>query len=284
MPPPLASFKAVSAGLGGPPTAVHADGLNTRDLPPTSGPTAMRVGDRCRPAWVEYAFHVLCGFARTNLLLLHCAIDFASTQRTIGDACVSWVKTTLEEPMHATQLPAALALILAFTMLFGAGCTSSQPPAAGASGEPASVPPEVKAWMDRLTVSHEYDPATGFIVARETISLPPIIADAPPLDVAIAKAGPQRLVVAFATADRCAPCQQYKRDALNNSAVITRLSDARFLPTHVEVDRSPELAETYLGTRSIPMTYALRDGKVIATLRGQRTATDLLAWLDALPQ
>ncbi len=136
--------------------------------------------------------------------------------------------------------------------------------------------------MDRLTVANEYDPKTGFIVARETITLPPLIADAPALDAAIAQAGTDRIVVAFATADRCAPCQQFKRDALNDASVIARLSDPRFLPTHVEVDRAPQLAETYLGTRSIPMTYALRDGKVIATLRGQRSAADLLAWLDGL--
>jgi thioredoxin-like negative regulator of GroEL len=30
------------------------------------------------------------------------------------------------------------------------------------------------------------------------------------------------------------------------------------------------------------MTYALRDGKVIAQLRGQRSAADLSAWLDGL--
>jgi thioredoxin-like negative regulator of GroEL len=138
--------------------------------------------------------------------------------------------------------------------------------------------------MDRLTVRHEYDPQTGFIVARETISLPPLIADGPALDAAVARAGTDRMVVAFATADRCAPCQQYKRDALNDAAVMARLSDPRFLPTHVEVDRSPELAETYLGTRAIPMTYALRDGKVVSTLRGQRSAAELLAWLNALPE
>lgn len=28
----------------------------------------------------------------------------------------------------------------------------------------------------------------------------------------------------------------------------------RFLPTHVEVDRSPELTDTFLGTQAIPMT------------------------------
>jgi thioredoxin-like negative regulator of GroEL len=138
--------------------------------------------------------------------------------------------------------------------------------------------------MDRLTVPHDYDPKTGFIVAREVTSLPAILAGAPPLDAAIAEAGPTRTVIVFVTADRCAPCQQYKKDALNDDAVIVRLSDARFLATHLEVDRSPKLAETYLGTTSIPMTYALRGGTVVAQLRGQRSAAELLAWVDALPQ
>ena len=138
--------------------------------------------------------------------------------------------------------------------------------------------------MDRLTVKHAYDPKTGFIVARETIALPPLIADAPPLDAAIAQAGSNRTVIAFVTADRCAPCQQYKRDALNDAGVVAKLSEPRFLPTHLEVDRSPTLADAHLGTRAIPMTYALRDGKVIAELRGQRSAADLSAWLDGVGQ
>jgi hypothetical protein len=192
-----------------------------------------------------------------------------------------------------TPLAATLTVLLLIVMLCAAGCSpasSSSTDDSGGSGgsgdsiDSAAAPPEIRAWMDRLTVSHEYDPKTGFIVARETISLPPIIADAPQLDAAIAAAGSERIVVAFATADRCAPCQQFKRDALNDASVIARLSDARFLPTHVEVDRSPELAETYLGTRSIPMTYALREGKVVAQLRGQRSAAELLAWLDGLPE
>jgi hypothetical protein len=32
------------------------------------------------------------------------------------------------------------------------------------------------------------------------------------------------------------------------------------------------------------MTYALRGGTVVAQLRGQRSAAELLAWVDALPQ
>jgi thioredoxin-like negative regulator of GroEL len=46
----------------------------------------------------------------------------------------------------------------------------------------------------------------------------------------------------------------------------------------------PELADSYLGTRAIPMTYALRGGQIVAQLRWHRSAADLLAWLDGLPK
>ena len=166
-------------------------------------------------------------------------------------------------------------------ILLAAGCAGG-PPIAG-TAETAPPPPAIRAWMDRLTVAHAYDPATGFIVAKETVALPPLLANAPPLDEAIAAAGTTRTVIAFATADRCAPCQQYKRDALHDTTVLARLASPRFLATHVEVDRAAALAEAHLGARSIPMTYALRESRVIAELRGQRSAAELAAWLDALP-
>jgi thiol:disulfide interchange protein len=182
-------------------------------------------------------------------------------------------------------MPTNLLFLIAMSPILlslAAGCAQTRPVPAATTDASAAPPPKIKAWMDRLTVAHEYDPKTGFIVARETVALPALIAEAPPLDKAIAEAGSSRIVIAFVTADRCAPCQQYKRDALNDAAVIARLSDARFLPTHLEVDRSPALADAHLGTRSIPMTYALRDGKVIAELRGQRSAADLVVWIDGL--
>ena len=177
----------------------------------------------------------------------------------------------------------SLILLFPEELLAVASCAPPKPVSTAPAAEAADAPPpRVQAWMDRLTVAHEYDPKTGFIVAREVVALPPLIADAPPLDAAIAQAGSERIVIAFVTADRCAPCQQYKRDALNDASVVARLSDARFLPTHLEADRSPELADAHLGSRAIPMTYALRDGKVVAELRGQRSAADLSAWLDGL--
>lgn len=144
-------------------------------------------------------------------------------------------------------------------------------------------PPEIRAWMDRLTVEHAYDPDTGFIVARETVALPPVLGDGPGLEEAIRLAAERdAVVVAFATADRCAPCQQYKKDAINDPRVVERLGDPRLVAAHVEVDREPEVAEAYLGSRAIPMTYALRGGERVGVLRGQRSADELLAWLDGL--
>jgi len=147
------------------------------------------------------------------------------------------------------------------------------------SGEP---PARIREWMDRLTVDHEYDPETGFIVAREVIELPEVIASGPPLEEAIrVGAAESRGVVVFATADRCAPCQQYKKSALNDAAVIAALRESGLVVTHVEVDREPESAESVLGSRAIPMTYLLRDGNVESVLRGQRSAAELLEWLAA---
>ena len=186
--------------------------------------------------------------------------------------------------VNAVRMNAVFVSAIVVTAIASTSCTSTPPASKEDQAASTTPPPRVKAWMDRLTVKHEYDPTTGFIVARETVALPPLIGDAPPLDAAIAQAGSARTVIVFVTADRCAPCQQYKRDALNDPTVIARLSDARFLPTHLEVDRSPALADAHLGTRSIPMTYALRDGKITAELRGQRSAADLMAWIDALPE
>ena len=144
-------------------------------------------------------------------------------------------------------------------------------------------PPKIQAWMDRLDVAHSYDPATGFIVANEIIPLHPIITNAPPLDQALNAANTNnQIVIAFATADRCAPCQQYKKSALNDPRVIAALSNPRFIPTHVEVDKQPNLADNHLPSRAIPMTYALHNNQTLDTLKGQRAPEELLAWLSQL--
>lgn len=142
----------------------------------------------------------------------------------------------------------------------------------------AQPPAEIRAWMDRLTVDHEYDPETGFIVAKEVVSLPAVIAAGQEATELIGMPG-SGLVVVFATADRCAPCQQYKKSALNDKAVIEMLSGPGMRAVHVEVDRQPELAASRLGSKAIPMTYLFDDGVRVAELRGQRSADELLDWL-----
>lgn len=134
--------------------------------------------------------------------------------------------------------------------------------------------------MDRLTVPHKYDPGTGFVVAIEPTDLPPALAFGPSLEEAMAQSEKNGLpVVAFATADRCAPCQQFKKDALNDPRVVELLSGLRVIATHVEVDKESEAAGEHLGSVAIPVTYLLRDGKVADSLAGMRSADELLAWL-----
>ena len=183
-----------------------------------------------------------------------------------------------------TRRTLVIACVSLFATLLLVGC-SRGPESAASEGPSAAAapPPEIRAWMDRLTVAHEYDPATGFIVARETIALPPLLAGAPALDAAMAQAGATRIVIAFATADRCAPCQQYKRDALNDAAVIAGSPSPASSP-RTSGRPLARTRGTILGTRAIPMTYALRGGAVVAELRGQRSASELLAWLEALAE
>lgn len=155
--------------------------------------------------------------------------------------------------------------------------TAESPPATPTT-EP---PPRIREWMRRLTVPHAYDPATGFIVARAITPLPPLLAAGPRVPEAVARGKETGLpVVVFATADRCAPCQQFKLDALNDPRVLARLGAGDVIAAHIETDREAETAMRYLGGVGIPVTYLLRDGAVAASLPGQRSAEDLLAWLD----
>lgn len=174
---------------------------------------------------------------------------------------------------------ASFALVCTASLLWG--CAPSERPSEPTPETRSSPPPAIQAWMDRLTVEHEYDPQTGFIVAREVVVLPAVLTGGPSLDDAVgASTASGRPLVVFATADRCAPCQQYKRDAMNDARVAERLESPGVLATHVEVDRNPDAAKKHLGGLAIPMTYLLRDGAVVATLRGQRSPEDLLAWMD----
>lgn len=88
----------------------------------------------------------------------------------------------------------------------------------------------------------------------------------------------QRLVLAVATADWCAPCQGYKRGALVDPRVEEWIR-THAEPVYINVDESPSDAAA-LGVQSIPATFLIRDGEVIASASGPMSAGALLEWLD----
>lgn len=152
------------------------------------------------------------------------------------------------------------------------------------TGEPAPIPPGAQRWLAQATVKARFDPSTGFLVAEEVVPLPAILRNAPALEQAASRArGAGVPLLAFATADRCGPCQQFKKDALNDPAVIAELERGvqagRLVVAHVEVDREADAAQRVLGSRRLPMTYWIAANGDRQELAGQRTAADLLGWL-----
>ncbi|MEM7229794.1 MAG: hypothetical protein AAF432_13365, partial [Planctomycetota bacterium] len=121
--------------------------------------------------------------------------------------------------MFTAQAHRFLGTALSVVILTGmTACSTLEATEATTMTTEATPPPAIQAWMNRLTVPHAYDPQTGFIMARQTIALPPQLAEAPRIDDAVqAGKDENRLVIAFATANRCAPCQQFKKDALNDA-------------------------------------------------------------------
>lgn len=91
-----------------------------------------------------------------------------------------------------------------------------------------------------------------------------------------------RLVFAVATADWCAPCQSYKRNALVDPRVEAWIRD-HAESVYIDVDAAPADAQT-LGVRGVPSTFLLRDGQIIASASGAISANDLLELLESAPK
>jgi thiol:disulfide interchange protein len=95
-----------------------------------------------------------------------------------------------------------------------------------------------------------------------------------------------RLVLVYASASWCGPCQTYKRTTLVDSTVvhwIRRYTE----PVYLNIDRDQTTAER-LGVSSIPVTILLKDGKEIARLTGAASADEFMRWVqpwtDPAPQ
>lgn len=95
-----------------------------------------------------------------------------------------------------------------------------------------------------------------------------------------AKAGKDGLVFAFATADWCLPCQQFKREALVDPEV-ERWVRENATPVYIDVDHNPSDAEA-LQVRSIPQTTLMTgDGRVLVREVGALSADELLKALKS---
>lgn len=112
-----------------------------------------------------------------------------------------------------------------------------------------------------------------------TAPTPPVFDTGMTLTRAVEDAGSSdRLVLAVATADWCSPCQGYKRGALVDARVEAWI-EANAVPVYIDIDESPDDARL-LDVQSIPATYLIRDGEVIARASGAMGAGALLEWLD----
>lgn len=86
-------------------------------------------------------------------------------------------------------------------------------------------------------------------------------------------------VVAFATADWCAPCKAMKRETLVDPKVETFLLH-RTIPVYVNIDHDAEAAGR-LKVMSIPATVVIAGDTIVAKSEGYLTAGNYLSFLES---
>lgn len=100
------------------------------------------------------------------------------------------------------------------------------------------------------------------------------------LEAAIAEAAKSdKIVLAFATADWCGPCQQMKRSVLVEPSIVAQIN-RDFLPVYVDIDKD-NAAANRLAAYSIPATVILKDGKQVARVEGLLPHDSYSQWLTA---
>lgn len=92
-----------------------------------------------------------------------------------------------------------------------------------------------------------------------------------------AAANTGKVVLAYATANWCGPCQQFKRTTLVDPRVEAWVKE-HAEPVYIDVDEHPDVSNQ-LGVTAIPAVYLIRDGKIASQRRGVISADEMLAWL-----
>lgn len=86
-----------------------------------------------------------------------------------------------------------------------------------------------------------------------------------------------KLVLVYATASWCGPCQTYKRTTLVDRGVVEWIR-RHTEPVYLDIDRNQSTAAE-LGVSSIPVTILLQDGKEVSRLTGAASADEFLQWV-----
>lgn len=122
------------------------------------------------------------------------------------------------------------------------------------------------------------------IISRGGVAPTPAVFEGAPTDLqsAVQRASDEgKVVVAVATADWCAPCQVYKRNALVDDRVVTWL-DAHAVTITIDMtDQSnPPSDGQALGVAGYPTTFLISaDGELLASAVGALSADKLGEWL-----
>ncbi len=87
-----------------------------------------------------------------------------------------------------------------------------------------------------------------------------------------------RPVFALVTADWCPPCQSLKRNALTD-ARVQGLIERSTVPVYI-TDKNGHDVER-LGVSAFPTSFILRNGEVLASLRGAAAPDRYLEWLES---
>lgn len=100
------------------------------------------------------------------------------------------------------------------------------------------------------------------------------------LEAAITEAAKSdKIVLAFATADWCPPCQQMKRSLLVEPSIVAQIN-RDFLPVYVDIEKD-NAAAVRLEAFSVPTTVILKDGKQVARMEGLIPHDAYSQWLTA---